>query len=1330
MLAASASAFLPAAEVGARAVDACSPAIATSGAATASTEKEAQSLADACDVPVEVLAQASETTKVFAQPSGDFEFESWSEPRWTKRNGTWRDIDTTLVVGDDGLVRPVAATVDVAFSRGGTGPFARMAGAGADFSLGWPTALPTGVINGDSITYPNVYPGVDLVVRAESGGFSHLLVVHDAAAAQLPAVRETRYVLGGSAEVTEADGGVTITGPEGLLAAAPPAKAWDSEQPSDGGRGDGQPGTPEAPADPTGSTDRGPGDSATVTPVEVDVNGSSLTVSAAAEVLESPHFPIFIDPTYDKRWARWAPVNDSRANTQWTSGTSWPREVARVGSNWDDYGDIWRSHFYFDTSALAGRRLTGTTSVDAYLVHTGWCAGESIGIWQTNSVASNTPTWNGMKDKWLHGGALQTKVGKANSGCTGQKPNWLSFNASGVGRHVQRHADENVESITFGLRMATESGGHWAKFDPANVKLKATYAYRPTFPVAIRTAPGGNCDPKSPGPWINQRNPTLYGKAIDGDGSVKIEFDLNGPTSPAQHTSAWTTSRQERGWTAPTLTEGNYNWRVRGTDTVDTTGWTANCYFSLDHTPPTAPVVTRTSGAPVIGQPVTLVVTSSDARSGMKQFAYGIGVDAKQSFTASTGTTTITFTPTEAERNTVFVWAQDKAGNYSTRTNFNFYTGRITEAQPQGVWRLDGTGHDDTGQGRSLTVPTGLGYGPDRDGRAGAALTFDGAACAAAPPVARTDDEYTVAGWVKVTDKSVNRVLAAQVGSSQAAFQLQHNGAKDAWELVLSGGDVSTPAFATIAAPTSTPLGLWQHVAATVDPIGKLMRLYLDGRLVAEAPIPFPLWKAESRFLLGCTGDATTAAHPMHGSIDHVGVWQGLLSSQLIARAATELPAGLAGRWLLHGDGAEDTERSPGLVMPEGVSWIDDQYGRQNSAATFDGTRCAATQTGPVLRTDKSFSVAAWVKLNAAGPGNQSVLGQDGTRVSGWYLGTRHSGTTPYWSLMTKGSDDEGSTSHWVGSPTAITADVGRWTHLTGVYDASAQTMKLYVNGDLGRSVTRTDPPWHAGGAMTVGCALFAGTRGDHLNGAVSDVRVWHGALTDAEVGDVHGGNPPVKAEALWPLDGPESDTPTYLTDVSGNRRDLAIQGPYSWTRDRGFGRDGALGLELTDGSCAETTGPTVRTDASFTVTAWVVLDDPTGRHAVLTQASSGPNPGFFLGYDPGVNRWRFEMATAPDSTAAPSAVASKDAPEPGAWTHLAGVYDMGSGQIRLYVGGQLQAEEKAPSSPWMAGGPTLVGCGGSMNGTRNSRLGGVVDDVRLWTSTLSPDRISALAAG
>ncbi|MFM9662815.1 hypothetical protein, partial [Streptomyces scabiei] len=50
--------------------------------------------------------------------------------------------------------------------------------AGREFALTWPYGkLPAPSVDGDTATYAEVLPGVDLTVRAEADGFGHLIVV-------------------------------------------------------------------------------------------------------------------------------------------------------------------------------------------------------------------------------------------------------------------------------------------------------------------------------------------------------------------------------------------------------------------------------------------------------------------------------------------------------------------------------------------------------------------------------------------------------------------------------------------------------------------------------------------------------------------------------------------------------------------------------------------------------------------------------------------------------------------------------------------------------------------------------------------------------------------------------------------------------------------------------------------------------------------------------------------------------------------------------------------------------------------------------------------------
>lgn len=1391
---------------------ACPSAVAADQAPVSRTEASAQRLAELCGKPVEVLAEADETTKVLALPNGNFSLESHVEPQRVERDERWIDLDTTLQPGSDGRLRPRAAA-DVSFSAGGSGPLAVYREGGADFSLTWPDALPAGVVDGDAVTYPEVYPGADLVVRAVAGGFSHVLVVKTPEAAANSKVRATAYTIGGSAAVTETGGEVVLKGPRGVIAGAPRAAAWDStwSKPDVGGPMR-KLASETAVADP--STAEAPGGLARQAEVDVEVSGKRLTVRPDAALLDgASRFPVYIDPTYSKYYQKWIPVNDSRPDTKWTSGTAWPRDVIRIGSNFDNYGDIWRAHTQFDVTSLRGKRIIKTPSVEVYLSHTAWCAGESLQLWQTNAIDGNTPTWDGMKGKWLHGAALQTKTVKANSGCSGQKPSWAKFNAAAVKTRVQVAADGNASTITFGLRMKTESGGHWAKAERGKVKLAVEYQSKPSSPVAVRSSPGGNCTKTSPGPWINDSTPALYGKAADADNSVKIVFDVNGPTSPAEHTSGSVASNAEAGWTTGVLADGNYNWKVYGTDGTDKTGWSAACYFRQDHTPPTTPVITRTSGTPVLGQPVTLSFASTDAGSGVLRFEYGLGVDAKQTpLTASSGKASLTFTP-DTGRTQIYVWARDNAANYSARAIYNVFTGRVTPVQPLGVYRLTHDLRDDSGttdesgtedpfaNEKDLTLTgTGTTYGTDRLGKGGAALQLNGSGCAGTAPVLRSDAPYTVSAWVKLTDKAADRAVVTLAGTTMQSMVLYYDKAKDRWNLGVSSADVAAPTWNTVLSTAAPAVNTWEHVAATVDPVGKLLRLYVNGKMVAETAITVTTWHAGFRTMIGCSGHATVSnARPMIGLIDQVGLWSGLLSEAQIKDAGNELPAGIAAGWALRGTGADRAEHGYDLTVPEPVvpttppdpepteepeepeptdeptpdptdtgnpdepeptgtpevpdeteaptedpteeptpepttppappiEWTADQYARPDSAWNVSGDRCA-TSPRSVIRSDESFSLSVWARLDDASAMNQTILGADGNRVSGFYLGARTNGQgVPFWSLMMKATDDETSPSEWAGGTTdAFAASIGKWTHLTGVYNATAKTITLFVNGVKATTVTRTGGNWSAGGLFTIGCAKYAGVAGDYFRGAISDVKVWRGALTDAEAAAVKQANNPVKVEGQWPLEGPRSDTPTNLEDTSGNGRHLSVAGAYTWEQDRAASRNGALGLALAQGSCAETAGPVVRTDGSFSVAAWTAIDELTGTRTVVSQ-SGALRQGFRIEYAGDVNRWRVVMPGADTAAAASVEVRSLAAPVAGTWTHLAAVFDLPAKKLRFYVDGDLQGEVAVSTTPWHAAGPLTVGCTGTTAGARTNYLGGVVDDVRVWTSTVDADLFGTFA--
>ncbi|WP_017606278.1 hypothetical protein [Nocardiopsis alkaliphila] len=81
-------------------------------------------------------------------------------------------MDTDLVKAEDGLVRPKAAGMDIAFSGGGDTAMAHIGLGANSVSLGWVDELPEPTLDGDQATYTDVLPDVDLVLTAGVEGFS------------------------------------------------------------------------------------------------------------------------------------------------------------------------------------------------------------------------------------------------------------------------------------------------------------------------------------------------------------------------------------------------------------------------------------------------------------------------------------------------------------------------------------------------------------------------------------------------------------------------------------------------------------------------------------------------------------------------------------------------------------------------------------------------------------------------------------------------------------------------------------------------------------------------------------------------------------------------------------------------------------------------------------------------------------------------------------------------------------------------------------------------------------------------------------------------------
>jgi hypothetical protein len=204
-----------------------------------------------------------------------------------------------------------------------------------------------------------------------------------------------------------------------------------------------------------------------------------------------------------------------------------------------------------------------------------------------------------------------------------------------------------------------------------------------------------------------------------------------------------------------------------------------------------------------------------------------------------------------------------------------------------------------------------------------------------------------------------------------------------------------------------------------------------------------------------------------------------------------------------------------GLLF-DATHWIDDPadpkhgkvtqeyaWSRRNTAGDGEPPRW---QDAPVLRTDQSFAVSASIKVEELPAASSTAVGQDGANYGGFQLGIRNVSGVNHWAFtMRDRADASADGARSVMSSPLTAEDVGQWVHLVGVFDAARGEIRLYVDGtSVGGPVARPATPWQAGGPLTVGRGYAAGAPTDWFTGAVDDVTVLQGALTDASLARLH----------------------------------------------------------------------------------------------------------------------------------------------------------------------------------------------------------------------------------
>ncbi len=973
------------------------------------TEAAARAAANASGQRVEVLGLRSGTKQVFANPDGTLTAAITLQPTRVHRpDGSWVPVDTTLRVQPEGTVAPVAVPVDIAFSGGGSAPLARIARAGKSLAMGWPGLLPRPLLHGDTATYPDVLPGVDLQVRADVGGFAEQLVVKNSAAAANPALAKLRFALDASGltvRTTTSGGLAAIDAAGGTVFQAPAPSMWDSAAPAPGA-------APAAVASPGAHRAR----------MGVRVTADTLEITPDRSILTAPstRFPVVIDPTWTYQNPAWTEVNSFDPDS-----STWRTVPTSLAVGFQDFQPPTRVRSFLRFGLDS--RIFGSHILNATLtLFENWspsCSARLFEAWATGGFDGST-TWN-------HQPVFGAKLATANvarghdAACPG----------GGVDLDVTAGvatAARNRTAITLGLKATDENDTlAWKKFN-TNPTITVIYNRRPNTPaptdLSTKNPTTACATTAATAPHVNvtaNGGIHLFAKASDPDADmIRVAFDFrpnNGSPiatpivgNKASGSSFDATILQQHPLTNNTV----YAWRVvvqdiRNAQVMDQSPPSAWCFLVQDGNAPSPPEVTSTDYpsdeyAGFTGDTGEFTLSpGATIDTDLVSYNYGLDQPTPLSTIAvrADDTAVVLISPPSYGPHDLWVRARDSAGNLSSAIPYHFYVGAPNDAVAN--WKFDeGSGTTTTAvveDDPSATGPTGTlsptGVSWLAAGKSGSALHFDGTSgWVNSGTTVRMDHDFSISAWVRLTSKANTAYIFSQGFDQGAGLAVEYFANTDQWCMHIQpptgnsrSADTLGPLPQNTACSDAVPqLNVWTHVVAqyAFGSSSSFLSLVVNGgpssgATVISAPQPGGnLEIGRARTLFG----VSVGFWP--GDVDDLRIYdRPLRQAEITDLMGYASNAAASGTWSFNETSGTTAADSSGKGHPATLSGgaAFGPGGHSGGQLTLNGTTAVATTAASVIRTDQSFVVASWVRLSAE-DAEYTVVSADGVDTAGFTL--------------------------------------------------------------------------------------------------------------------------------------------------------------------------------------------------------------------------------------------------------------------------------------------------------------------------------------------------------
>lgn len=211
----------------------------------------------------------------------------------------------------------------------------------------------------------------------------------------------------------------------------------------------------------------------------------------------------------------------------------------------------------------------------------------------------------------------------------------------------------------------------------------------------------------------------------------------------------------------------------------------------------------------------------------------------------------------------------------------------------------------------------------------------------------------------------------------------------------------------------------------------------------------------------------------------------------------SSLTDGLVAYYPFNGN-AQDTSGMGNHGVVNGAKPTADRTGKANSAFAFAGPAggpqnvTVANSPSLDIQGNTSLAISAWIRTLSQTWSQPIVLkwGRGDTEDDQWMFGLYNG------RIRFNFKNDEADLR------SATTIPIGVWTHVTGVYDASASEMRIYINGALSSKLSKSWTIRRTTQPVTIGGD--AGTPPDVFHGDLDEVRIYSRALSSTEVSQLY----------------------------------------------------------------------------------------------------------------------------------------------------------------------------------------------------------------------------------